>query len=87
MVTLHAISRTVFVVGTGLALTFGFTTAAAGARIPNTPPAEPTLECQESGGWASCGTQAACAYACRYYGFPSGISACNVSTRCCYCGS
>lgn len=85
---LNAISRTVFVAGTGLALTFGVSSAAASARIPDIPPGEPTLECMESGGVASCSSPAACAYACRYYGYPTGIpSSCNVATRCCYCGS
>ncbi len=88
MVTLKAISRTLFVAGTGVALAFGFATAASGSRIPDLPPGEPTLECQEAGGWASCSSQSACAYACRYYGFPSTMpGSCNVATRCCTCGS
>lgn len=87
MITFNAISRAVFVAGTSLALAFGAATAVAAERIPDIPPSEPTLECQEAGGWASCSSQAACAYACRYYGFPSGISSCNVATRCCTCGS
>ncbi len=84
---LDSISRAVFVAGTGLALTFGVTTAALGARIPSVPPGEPTIECMEVGGVASCSTQSACAYACNYYGYPQGISSCNLSTRCCTCGS
>lgn len=87
MATWNAISRTLLVAGTSVALAFGLTTAAAGASIPETPPGEPTLECMEAGGIASCSTQPACAYACRYYGYPSGISSCNLSTRCCTCGS
>ncbi|HEX6912143.1 MAG TPA: hypothetical protein VF142_17200 [Longimicrobium sp.] len=88
MVTLNAISRTVFVAATGLALAFGVSTAAAGERIPEVPPAEPTLECMEAGGVASCSTQAACAYACRYYGYPSTMpGTCNLATRCCTCGA
>ena len=87
MRTLNAISRAVLVAGTGVALTFGVTTAALGARIPDVPPGEPTLECMEAGGVASCSTQAACAYACRYYGYPSTMpGTCNISTRCCTCG-
>ena len=87
MGTLNAISKAVFVAATAGALAFGLTTAAHGERIPGPPPGEPTLECMESGGVASCTSQAACAYACRYYGYPSGIEWCDLSTRCCHCGS
>jgi hypothetical protein len=88
MVTLDAISRALFVAATGVALTFGVTSVAAGSRIPDVPPGEPTLECMEAGGVASCSSPAACAYACRYYGYPSTMpGTCNIATRCCTCGA
>lgn len=86
MVTLRAISSTVFMAGTSLVLAFGVATAAAGSPVPAVPPEEPSLECMESGGIASCSSQPACAYACRYYGYPSAGSSCNLATRCCTCG-
>jgi hypothetical protein len=76
MRTMAALSKTLFAGLTGLALAFGASTALAG---------EPTLECLESGGQASCVTQPSCAYECRQLGYPSGFSQCNLATGCCYC--
>lgn len=72
----NSLSKTLFATATGLALVFGVSSAALG---------EPTLECMESGGQASCVSQPSCAFECRSLGYPSGFSQCNLATGCCYC--
>lgn len=76
MMTRNAISKSVFATATAIALAFGISTAAIG---------EPTLECMESGGVASCVSQPSCAFECRQLGYPPNNSNCNLSTNCCYC--
>ena len=77
MRSLTTIPRAVFTAAVGAALTFGVATAARGG--------EPSLECMQSGGQASCNTHPSCAYQCRMLGYPAGSSHCDVAARCCYC--
>lgn len=74
---IHSLPKSLFAATTGLALVFGVSSAALG---------EPTIECLESGGQASCVTQPACGFECRSLGYLSGTSYCDLSTQCCYCG-
>lgn len=75
MVALDAVSKTLLMGGTALALAFGGTTALG----------EPTLECMESGGVASCRSAAECEFECTSMGYPANNSRCDLSLRCCYC--
>jgi hypothetical protein len=75
MITLMAMSKSIFAAATGLSLAFG-ATAAMG---------EPTIECMEAGGVASCISPASCESSCRALGYPQWNSRCDVSMRCCYC--
>lgn len=76
MRTINSVSKLLFGAATSVALVFGVSSAAVG---------EPTLDCLDSGGQASCVTQPACAFACRGLGYPSGFSRCDLATQCCYC--